>query len=239
MIFNVVSARLYALPELDGGYPQDASASYDYGGSKTATFKAEIAAHGNPAEYNYQWYMDNNPVGTDSAEYTAEVSAEGTHEIYCQVSNKAGTVTSRKATLTAKCNDLTLIDVSPKVAVSGSGYSQQAEYLQLKTTLNVECYLQTELLDMTAFETLVGLFDHWSNVSNGFNWKVYDESGAAVKTSQIGFGTQGTYTKETYSIDVTDLTGNHYIEFRRDATSSGAYLGIRTLTLVSDRKSVV
>lgn len=233
MIFNVVSARLYALPELDSGYPQDASVSYDYGGSKTATFKAEIANHGNPAEYNYQWFMDEIPVGTDSAEYTAEVSAEGTHEIYCQVSNKAGTVTSRKATLTAQCNDLTLIDVSPKVAVSGSGYSQQAEYLQLKTTLNVDCYLQTEMLDMTEFKTLEGVFDYWANSYNGFFWKIYDPSGSTVKSSSIGFGDQGTYTNKTHSIDVSDLTGNHYIEFRRDATSSGAYLGIRTLTLVS------
>lgn len=233
MIFNVISARLFALPVLDSNFPGDVAAEYDYGSSTSATFNVEIEKNGNPAQYSYQWYLDGEPVGDNSASYIAEFDTEGSHEVYCKVSNKAGAVTSRTAAVSVNCKNLILIDVSPKVAVSGSGYAQLAEYLQLKTTLNVECYLQTELLDMTAFETLVGMFDHWSNISNGFNWKVYDESGVAVKTSHIGFGTQGTYTKETYSIDVSDLTGNHYIEFRRDATSSGTYLNIRTLTLLS------
>lgn len=233
MIFNVISARLYALPVLDSNFPGDVTAEYDYGSSTSATFNVEIEKNGNPAQYSYQWYLDGEPVGDNSASYTAEFDTEGSHEVYCKVSNKAGTVTSRMAAVSVNCKNLILIDVSPKVAVSGSGYSQQEDLVKLQASLNVSCYLKTELLDLTAFETIVGLFDHWSNSSNGFFWNVYNESGTAVKTSQIGFGTQGTYTEENYSINVSDLTGNHYIEFRRDATSSGAYLGIRTLTLVS------
>ena len=233
MIFNVISARLYALPVLDSNFPVDVAAEYDYGSSTSATFNVEIEKNGNPAQYSYQWYLDGEPVGDNSASYTAEFDTEGSHEVYCKVSNNAGSVTSRTAAVSVNCKNLILIDVSPKVAVSGSGYSQQEDLVKLQASLNISCYLKTELLDLTAFETIVGLFDHWSNSSNGFFWNVYNESGTAVKTSQIGFGTQGTYTEENYSINVSDLTGNHYIEFRRDATSSGAYLGIRTLTLVS------
>jgi hypothetical protein len=77
------------------------------------------------------------------------------------------------------------------------------------------------------------VFNYWADSSNGFFWRIYDSGGSIVKSSDIGFCSQGTYTDETHSVDVTDLTGNHYIEFRRDATSSGAYLDIKTLKLLS------
>ena len=234
MIFNVISARLFALPALDSSYPMDVTASYDYGSSTSATFEVVIKKDGNPSQYNYQWFMDGNPVGTNAPTFTAEgLNAEGTHVVDCQISNKAGTIISRKAALTVKCNDLTLIDVSPKVAVSGSGYSQQENGVKLQSSLNISCYLRTEILDLSAFKTISGVFDHWSNSYNGYFWKVYDENNVAVKSSEIGFGSQGTFMEETHRIDVSDLAGKHYIEFRRDATSSGTYLNIRKLVLES------
>jgi hypothetical protein len=233
MIFNVISARLYALPVLDSNFPGDVAAEYDYGSSTSATFNVEIEKNGNPAQYSYQWYLDGEPVGDNSASYTAEFDTEGSHEVYCKVSNKAGAVTSRTAAVSVNCKNLILIDVSPKVAVSGSGYSQQENGVKLQSSLNIPCYFRTEILDLSAFKTISGVFDHWSNSNNGYFWKVYDENNVAVKSSEIGFGSQGTFMEETHRIDVSDLAGKHYIEFRRDATSSGTYLNIRKLVLES------
>lgn len=237
MIINAGPYRRSRLPVLNSNYPEDVSVTYDYNGNTSATFRVEISEGGKPVDYTYQWYYNDDAVeGATGSSYTRSITYECTNiPVYCVVSSKAGSVQSKTATLTAKCNDLVIISVNPQpiITISGEGYSQAQDYLQLKSTLNVSCYITTSQIDMTAFNTLDGIFDHWSNQSNGFYWYIKDSSDVVVKSSNIGFGDQNTYTNETHSIDVSDLTGNHYIEFRRDATSSGTYLGIRSLKLVS------
>ena len=86
------------VPILNESYPRDVAA--DAAGSDV-TFSVMIAENGKPADYTYQWYYDDIPVSdADSENYTR--SAEfGTHTVYCVVTNKAGMVTSRTATVTA------------------------------------------------------------------------------------------------------------------------------------------
>ena len=86
------------LPILNANYP--ANASVEYGGS--ATFKVEIATHGYPEEYTYQWYQNGVALSdrTSSSFTYSNLTASGTYQIRCDVTNKAGTVQSRTATLT-------------------------------------------------------------------------------------------------------------------------------------------
>ena len=88
------------LPILNANYPADVSVEYN----GNATFKVEIAEHGYPEEYTYQWYLDDKAVsGATNPSFTiyTDASSAGTHPIRCDVTNKAGTVQSRTATLTA------------------------------------------------------------------------------------------------------------------------------------------
>lgn len=71
--------------------------------SAQATFRVEIATPGVPAEYTYQWYRDGAKwTGATNASVSWSSASIGTHSIYCVVSNAAGEVTSRTATLTVK-----------------------------------------------------------------------------------------------------------------------------------------
>ena len=86
-----------SLPILNANYPADVTV--EYGGS--ATFKIEIAEHGYPEEYTYQWYQDGSPMSgyTESTLHYPLLIIGGTFNIRCDVTNKKGTVQSRTATL--------------------------------------------------------------------------------------------------------------------------------------------
>lgn len=90
----------YELPTLDASYPKDATVTAAANGS--ASFFVSIKTPGRPAEYTYQWYRNGAVVPgavTDSFTVTGLTSA-GSYSIYCKVTNKAGSVNSRVATLT-------------------------------------------------------------------------------------------------------------------------------------------
>lgn len=91
----------YKVPILNPNYPQDITTTVIKGNTTSATFSVNIAEPGNPPEYTYQWYVDGTAVsGATSSSYTKTgLSTTATHSIYCEVTNKKGTVTSRVATL--------------------------------------------------------------------------------------------------------------------------------------------
>lgn len=100
-----------AVPTLNSSYPQDKTVSYN----GSATFAIQISADGEPAVYTYQWYKNSvaisgatNPTVTLSNQTTV-----GASSIYCKVTNDAGSVTSRVATLTVG-------DYKPTYSYSGS-----------------------------------------------------------------------------------------------------------------------
>ena len=87
------------LPMLNASYPANVT---NWQGEQ-ATFRVEIATPGVPAEYTYQWYRDGAKwTGATNATVSWSSAAVGSHSIYCVVTNKAGEVTSRVATLTVK-----------------------------------------------------------------------------------------------------------------------------------------
>lgn len=90
------------LPTLNANYPQDKSLTFISGNTASATFEVKIATDGYPVEYTYQWYVNNAAVsGATGTSYTWSGTSGGTYSIRCDVTNKAGTVQSRTATLTA------------------------------------------------------------------------------------------------------------------------------------------
>ena len=92
------------LPVLNPSYPANVT---NWQGEQ-ATFKVEIFTPGVPAEYTYQWYRDGAKwTGATKATVSWSSAAVGSHSIYCVVTNKAGEVTSRVATLTVKNPNMT------------------------------------------------------------------------------------------------------------------------------------
>lgn len=96
------SGESYELPVLNPSYPQNVTVTQ--AATVTATFSVVISTPGKPAEYTYQWYLNGSPIsGATSATYTHNAyRAAGDYTVYCNVSNKAGTVSSRNATFTVR-----------------------------------------------------------------------------------------------------------------------------------------
>lgn len=94
--------QVYQLPVLDSSYPQNVTVVA--AASRSATFAVQISQPGTPAEYTYQWYKNGSAIsGATGASVTLSgLTAAASHTVYCVVANKAGTVTSRVATLTVK-----------------------------------------------------------------------------------------------------------------------------------------
>ena len=86
------------LPVLNPNYPADLTVW----AGETATFQAQIATDGVPAEYTYKWYKNGNLItnATAATLNLTGLTTATTATIYCVVTNKAGEVTSRVATLT-------------------------------------------------------------------------------------------------------------------------------------------
>ena len=92
----------YELPVLSASYPKDVTVTAAPGAS--ASFSISITTPGRPAEYTYQWYRNGAAVsGATAASLTLTgLTAAATYSIYCKVTNKAGSVNSRAATLTVR-----------------------------------------------------------------------------------------------------------------------------------------
>lgn len=105
--------QAYKLPVLSENYPQDVTIVASANGS--AAFSVQITEPGNPAEYTYKWYLSGNVISwaTGSSVTISGLTAAQTATVYCEVTNKAGTVTSRVATLTVR-------DWKPAYTYSGS-----------------------------------------------------------------------------------------------------------------------
>lgn len=86
-------------PTLDETLPADAS--YVTGGSVVCNVL--ILGDYDPADYSYQWYVDNTAViGATSSSYTVNTTTVGTLTVYCNVTNQSGTISSRVATIRVK-----------------------------------------------------------------------------------------------------------------------------------------
>ena len=89
-------------PVLTASLPADATTVASATGQ--ATFSVKVSTQGYPTNYTYQWYKNNSPIsGATSSSYTATgLTSQQTATFYCKVTNSAGTVQSRTATLTVQ-----------------------------------------------------------------------------------------------------------------------------------------
>lgn len=101
MIFNIGGAA-FKLPVLNASYPQNVTLVQS--ASASATFQIEIVQAGEPAEYTYQWYVNDEPVaGATGTSYTKTgLSSVATYAVYCKVTHVLGEVLSRTAILTVQ-----------------------------------------------------------------------------------------------------------------------------------------
>lgn len=93
--FQHTSFRGTSLPVLDPSLPADLITP----DGSLAEFVVEQES--GPVAISYQWYQDGAPVGSNQPTYgfTAVLAMDG-EEIYCDVTNVVGTISSRIATLT-------------------------------------------------------------------------------------------------------------------------------------------
>jgi hypothetical protein len=117
-----LNVEQYYTPVLNSSYPQNVTVE----NGKSVTCNVSIATAGNPDSYTYQWYKNGIAVsGATSSSYTFTPSSSEKPTVYCTVTNSAGTVTSRTATITVvlylyKQGDLC-------TSVSGGWKSQKAD----------------------------------------------------------------------------------------------------------------
>lgn len=100
MIFNIEVGMKNVTASLDSSLPADVTVTA--GGE--ATFKVVVTDEGIPKEHTFQWYVNDAAIeGATEDTYTRDTSGDkGQFSVWCEVTNKAGTTTSRRATLTVK-----------------------------------------------------------------------------------------------------------------------------------------
>ncbi len=109
-ISRYAHTTVWYLPTLDDTTPEDVTIIYDATDSSKnkATMTVDIASDGNPAEYTYEWFVRSAPdKAWESTGVTSKTialnnltKASNGYQFYCEVTNTAGTVASRIATLT-------------------------------------------------------------------------------------------------------------------------------------------
>ena len=208
---------LKKVPVLNEAYPQDVSVN-EVGTS--VSFSVLVAEAGSPNEYTYQWYYDGVAItGAIEAGYT--MNAEfGSHTVFCVVSNEAGMVTSREATVTAEIEYIyktgTIYPIASDIKMKDgkNALSKQTSQLKMSTTGNNvwdHCYF-TKTIDLTKYKTLyfvgkvtiTGAGDYWGQ----FEFGAYSSLSSSAASKISGAKSQG-----THSVDVSKLTGKYYVSF--------------------------
>ena len=236
MIFNVGPYRRSKLPVLNENFPADTVAYYSSSKSASATFLVEIAEAGKPDVYSYQWYLDGYPVGTDAASYTVSgLNADGEHKVICIVTNKAGSVVSREATLRVSlkylfrsgdpCTDLTggWTAINSGATIN-SGWDDDyygtasvgASGITVTTAAHAGCYggrcYTNEKVDLSDCDHLYFDYSSYGRVRFAVS---NDQTGDTfVKSGQVslnGSTTNWTSKLGIYDFDVAGLSGSYYI----------------------------
>ena len=137
------------MPILDTNYPQDITVKATADG--IASFAAAISEHGKPTNYTYQWYVNGVAVsGAINPNYTINTTMNdvGTYTVYCNITNKAGTVSTRAATLIVKSAIPTTYSYSGTSELQTDSdydwtlYLKSSGVLQLEDSYDVDIFLQ-------------------------------------------------------------------------------------------------
>ena len=207
------------LPVLDKNYPADASTTI----GNACEFKVTISEEGYPAEYTYQWYVNDKAVsGETKSSYTITRAIEATDKIYCVVTNEAGTVQSRTATFRTDVEyifkDCALVGGGSWGAKADDGdswvdYRSNALYVMGDGTGATIAYT-TVPYDFTGKDRLAFRCQYFEH-SGGTGTIYFGASDTHGDTSFVACtstpGVHGVANK-TFAVDVSHLSGLHYIK---------------------------
>lgn len=230
----------YELPILNGSYPQDVTITTFTG--QSVTCEVNIATHGKPATYTYQWYVNDKAVnGATNWSYTkTDLNYESTYKIYCVVTNKAGSVISRVATIA-------ITDIAPYYLITngranvsfdskpgGSGqvaFEQGSNYLCFKPAgwANYNDTLSAGV-DFTKYSTLHVTMCNPTSNGNAYFIVVNSAMGGV---SQIKLDPPSSYPRE-YTVDIRSLSGLYYIWIRVEYQDEMGHSNIYVYNLYLD-----
>lgn len=234
-----LNVEKYYLPTLNSSYPANATVTI----KKSTTLKVVIDEAGNPEACTYQWYVGDKAVsGATAASYTYTPSAIGTSNVYCVVTNAAGSVTSRTATITT--NPVYLYKRGDQCTSLSGGWetlSMGGGYYGLKNVsfgssamgmsigkANQGCVaISTKKINMANYSKLTFVIKYSGghencyptlaiSTANGNIDKFNDAKVAAVSTG-------GYEVNTSRSINISSLVGSYYIAcgFRKEGTYDG------------------
>lgn len=205
---------LYGTPLLNTSYPQDATVA----SGNSVTNKVEIATDGNPATYTYQWYKNGTDVeGATDSSYTFTPNDSGSTTVYCEVSNSAGTVKSRSATIKE------YLDIVPNTGISwGSVGTHGEQYAAIsKGAQSTVFSFQSQAkkayayyaVDVTKYKTM--RLKGSGGGGDGSGTETYQVGLAASASGSIVVGYSASGVKISPSVDksydISSLTGTMYI----------------------------
>lgn len=217
------------LPVLNTSYPANVTAEI-FG---SATFKVEIAEHGYPEVYAYQWYKNGSVIsGANGSSYTASNLAIGSYTFYCKVTNEKGTVQSRTATLTVTEKYLYKPGMTSLSTMGWRAYWSQephapslsygSSYATAQIVLDIggrTGIVYPPKVDLTKYSyirchvVISGTTDSYYNDANGlFVWQPasfgqnqYAYESAVAKSWYWGAG------EHNVTLDISGLSGEHYL----------------------------
>lgn len=222
-----LNVQYHYLPELDSSYPANATVVI----KNSVTCKVVISANGNPMDYTYQWYVGGNAVsGATESSYQYKPSTIGASKVYCIVTNAAGSVTSRTATITTnpvylynrgdQCTSLTGgwqkftthddfyatkdVTFGANYMTMSVGKSNAASFAINKTTVDLTNYSKiTFVLNHTNSST----YDYSTFFISTDNRNL--DLMMAAKVASVGL--KGGTVNAPKTIDISKLTGRYYI----------------------------
>lgn len=221
-------------PDIDDIHPKDATVEVN----NSVTCEVVIETEGTPAEYTYQWYKDGNAIdGANESSYTFVSDTVGTTNLYCVVTNAAGSVTSRTATVTT---EVYYIFKDGKFANSGSWgftgddsedegelkdgvlhlYDQSSGWASIYSTKKYDFTKRKKL-----YFRCTKLYQNGSD--SKFYFGVADTQGDSKYIASYNIDAYSTSSKKTFTVDVSKISGTHYVKFgtvRNEYANSDIYV---------------
>lgn len=199
----------YKKPVLNASLPSDISCEFD----ASVTLRVEIETAGTPNTYTYQWYKDGAIIdGATGTTCTISPGKIGSVSVYCVVTNDAGAVTSRTATITGtttyffnagKFNSR----LCPNgISIENSNYT----YINGSTLhmSNKSDIITVDKINFTKFTTIKATVSKHHNAWIKIN--IINDSGSVVSTASSHNGAQG--SNSTVSLNVSNINTSYYLQ---------------------------
>ena len=215
------------LPILNANYPQDVTTTVIKGNTTSATFTAVISEAGNPASYTYQWYVNGSAVsGATGSSYTMSgLSETAAYSVYCEITNKAGTVQTRAASLKVTQYYTPVLNTSYPANVTGATVGGSATFkVTIATAGNPASYTYQWYVNGSAVNGATGATYTRSNLTLG-TYTVYCKVTNAAGTAQSRTATLTCTKQYLYNSGdlCTSLTGGWVVKNKATFTNGASY----------------